>query len=135
VAVGDLPHAVLTPEHQRGAQLRDDRVLVAGDPAFVPLNLEDIAELRRGEPETSSKWLDTSSKCSEPPSWKFARRRACRLPHLGWSSTRRFQRIGKRDVFPVGEETHHRFQVAFDVDPQCLRNPTITSFRLCSVIR
>ena len=45
VAVGDLPHAVLTPEHQRGAQRRDDRVVVAGDPAFVPLNLEDIAEL------------------------------------------------------------------------------------------
>jgi hypothetical protein len=39
VAVGDLPHAVLTPEHKSGAQRCDDRVVVAGDPALVPLDL------------------------------------------------------------------------------------------------
>jgi hypothetical protein len=69
--VGDLPHAVLIAEHQGGAQHGDDRVVVAGDPALVPLDLEDIAELRRGGPGDSSKLLDTSSKYSGPPSWKF----------------------------------------------------------------
>jgi len=69
--------------------------------------------------EISSKRLDTSSKCSGPPSWKLAAAPPGRLPDLGGPSTRRFQRIGERDVVPIGEEAHRGFWVAFDVVPEC----------------
>jgi hypothetical protein len=44
-AVGDFPYAVLIPEHQGGPLHGDDHIVVAGDPALVPLDLEDIADL------------------------------------------------------------------------------------------
>lgn len=60
MSMRDLPRVGLSAEDQCGPQSAYDGAVAAGNAAFMPLQLQHVAEVGSGDLEISSKVLDTS---------------------------------------------------------------------------